>query len=136
MLTRSAVFAALTVLTVAGCVVNETQTRPVAVRNSELTHGNVQMNLRLGETTQADVLDIFGPPNVATVDGSGREVWSWQKHATVTQSSSAKDYFTVVLFGGSRSASGFEQTQRTMTLIVKFDAHKVVADFSSRSSEF
>ncbi len=94
------------------------------------------MNLRVGETTQADVLDIFGPPNIATIDGSQREVWSWQKNATVTQSASARDYFTIVLLGGSRSASGFEQTQRTLTLIIKFDEHKVVSEFSSRSSEF
>jgi hypothetical protein len=136
MLTRSAVFAAVAVLTVTGCVVNQTQTKPVTIRNSDLTHGNVQMNLRVGETTQADVLDIFGPPNVATIDGSQREVWSWQKNATVTQSASARDYFTIVLLGGSRSASGFEQTQRTLTLIIKFDEHKVVSEFSSRSSEF
>ena len=135
MLTRSALLGVLVVLAVTGCVASQ-PSQPVTIRNSDLTHGNVQMNLRLGETTQADVLDIFGAPNIATIDSSGREVWSWQKSATVTQSSTTRDYFTVVLFGGSRNASGFEQTQRTMTLIVKFDEHKVVAEFSSRSSEF
>jgi hypothetical protein len=60
MFIRSAVSAVLAALILTGCVVNQTQTKPVTVRNSDLTHGNVQMNLRIGETTQADVLDIFG----------------------------------------------------------------------------
>jgi hypothetical protein len=33
-------------------------------------------------------------------------------------------------------AAGFEQTQRTMTLIIKFNEKKIVSDFRSRSSEF
>jgi hypothetical protein len=41
-----------------------------------------------------------------------------------------------LLGGQSRQASGLEQTQRTMTLIIKFDDKKTVSDFRSRSSEF
>jgi outer membrane protein assembly factor BamE (lipoprotein component of BamABCDE complex) len=109
---------------------------PEPARNSDLTHGNVQLNLKVGETTQTQVLEAFGAPNITSLDGSNREVWTYQRHATVAQSSSSSDYWTIVLFGGSTRASGFEQTQRTMTLIVKFDANKVVSDFRSRASEF
>ncbi len=113
-----------------------TQTKPVTTRNSELTQGNVQLNLKVGETTQAQVLEVFGPPNIATIDGAGQEVWSYQRHATVAQSSASSNFWTIILAGGSNQAAGFEQTQRTMTLIIKFDARKVVSDFRSRSSEF
>jgi outer membrane protein assembly factor BamE (lipoprotein component of BamABCDE complex) len=105
-------------------------------KNSDLTHGNVQLNLHVGETTQTQVLEAFGAPNITSIDGSNQEVWTYQRQATVAQSSSVSNYWTIVLAGGSAKASGFEQTQRTMTLIIKFGPDKVVTDFRSRSSEF
>jgi len=110
--------------------------QPVTTRNSELTQGNVQMNLRVGETTKADVLETFGAPNVTTRDGSGKEVWSYQRQARVAQSSSQSGYWTILLGGGSSDSSGFESSSRMMTLIIKFDANDVVADFNSRTSNF
>ena len=118
-----------------GCIQNP-PTPPRTGKNSELTHGNVQLNLHVGETTQTQVLEAFGAPNITSIDGSSQEVWTYQRQATVAESSSVRNYWTIVLAGGSSQASGFEQTQRTMTLIIKFDANKVVADFRSRSSEF
>jgi outer membrane protein assembly factor BamE (lipoprotein component of BamABCDE complex) len=118
-----------------GCVQNPPMPqRPD--KNSDLTHGNVQLNLHVGETTQTQVLEAFGAPNITSMDGSSQEVWTYQRQATVAESSSVNNYWTIILTGGSARASGFEQTQRTMTLIIKFDANKVVSDFRSRSSEF
>ena len=111
-------------------------TKPVTTRNSELTHGNVQLNLKVGETTQTEVLETFGAPNITSIDGSGQEVWTYQRHATVVQSTSSSNYWTIILVGGSNEAAGFEKTQRTMTLIIKFGSNKVVSDFRSRYSEF
>jgi outer membrane protein assembly factor BamE (lipoprotein component of BamABCDE complex) len=126
--------AVLSCVFISGCAT--TQTQPVTTRNSELTHGNVQLNVKKGETTQTQVLEVFGAPNITSIDSSGQEVWTYQRHASVAQSSSSGNYWTVVLAGGTTSAAGFEQTQRTMTLIIKFDEQKVVSDFRSRSSEF
>lgn len=116
-----------------GCA---TTTGPVDTRNSSLTHGNVQMNIRVGETTQAEILDVFGAPNITTIDGSGQEVWTYQRSATASQSSANDNYWTVLLLGGSRHASGFSSTSRMITLIIKFNDQKIVSDFSSRSSSF
>ena len=117
--------------------------KPVTTRNSELTHGNVQMNLKVGETTQAQVLDVFGAPNITTIDGSGQEIWTYQRAATVEQSASSRGFWTILLTGEaaatagqSQETSGFEQTQRMMTLIIRFSDQRVVTDFRSRASEF
>lgn len=118
------------------CALGCAKPQPVTTRNSELTHGNVQMNLKVGETTQTEVLEVFGAPNITSIDGSGREVWTYQRHATVSQSSSRGGYWTIVLAGGGGTASGSETTSRTMTLIIKFDESKVVSDFNSRTSNF
>lgn len=110
--------------------------QPVDVRNSALTQGNVQLNLKSGVTTKNQVLEVFGAPNITTRDGNGREVWSYQRHATVSQSSSSEGFWTILLAGGGKSASGFSQTMRTMTLIIKFDSSDIVTDFRSRTSDF
>lgn len=116
-----------------GCA---TAPAPVDQRNSALTSGNVSMNLVVGQTTQAQVLEVFGAPNIVTMDGERNTVWSYQRHATVTQASGGSNYWTVVLLGGGQYAEGFQETQRTITLIIKFDKNNVVSDFHSRTSDF
>ena len=113
-----------------------TVSRPVTERNSALTHGNVQMNVEIGRTTQTQILEAFGAPNITTIDAEGQEVWTYQRHATVAQSQSGSNYWTVFLAGGSQSAAGFEQSTRTITLILKFDENNIVSDFRSRASNF
>jgi outer membrane protein assembly factor BamE (lipoprotein component of BamABCDE complex) len=119
--------------TLVGCM---SPPRPLSQRNSQLTQGNVQMNLKVGETTKAQVLEHFGSPNITTRDGTGREVWSYQRTAQVAQSSSQSGYWTIVFAGQSSNASGFESSSRMMTLIIKFDSNDIVADFKSRTSDF
>ncbi len=129
LLVSAAVAAALS-----ACATSPSQ--PVSARNDALTHGNVQMNVEIGRTTQADVLEVFGAPNVTTIDSSGQEVWSYQRAATVAQSSSNDNYWTILLAGSGSESSGFEQSSRMTTLIVKFDDQDIVSNFRSRSSNF
>jgi len=100
------------------------------------THGNVQLTLKKGVTDQSDVLNTFGPPNIATIDASGNEVWTYQKNATVAKATENNVYGTIIILGGSHSTSGFEQSSRTMTLIIKFDKSRKVIDFKSMSTSF
>ena len=109
----------------------DTQSAP-----SGLTHGNVQLNLHKGQTSQNEVLEAFGPPNIMTYDSSGHEVWTYQRHATISKSKVSGSYGTVILLGGSSQTTGFEQSSRTMTLIIKFDEEKRVSDFRSMTTTF
>ena len=120
-------------LALPGCV---PPPQPLTERNSALTQGNIQLNLVIGQTTKAQVLETFGAPNITTRDGSGREVWTYQRAAQVSQSSSRTGYWTVILGGQSSEASGFESGSRMITLIIKFDSGDVVTDFRSRTSDF
>lgn len=125
-------FIAISIL-LGGCV---SPPKPLTDRNSQLTQGNVQMNLVVGKTTKADVLENFGSPNITTRDGAGREVWSYQRAAQISQSSSQSGYWTILLAGQSTTASGFESSSRMLTLIIKFDSNDIVTDFRSRTSNF
>ena len=113
-----------------------TSTTPLTDKNSQLTQGNVQMNLVVGETSKAQVLENFGSPNVTTRDGSGKEVWSYQRAAQVSQSSSKEGYWSIIIAGQSSSAAGMESSSKMITLIIKFDANDIVYDFKSRESIF
>ncbi|MCF7791792.1 MAG: hypothetical protein K9L78_04655 [Victivallales bacterium] len=105
-------------------------------KNSPFTQGNVQLTLKKNKTTQAEVLDKFGPPNVMTIDSDGNEVWTYQKNAMVTHSKKSGFYGSVILAGGESGAAGFEQTVRSMTLIIKFNEEKKVVGFKSMSTSF
>ena len=121
------------VMTLGACV---TPPEPVTKRNSQLTQGNVQMNLIVGQTTKADVLETFGAPNITTRDGAEREVWTYQRAAQISQSSSQSGYWTIILAGQNSRSSGFESSSSMITLIIKFDQNDVVTDFRSRTSKF
>ena len=121
------------ILLLTGCV---TAPEPLTKKNSELTQGMVQMNLEVGKTTKAEVVETFGAPNITTRDGDGNEVWTYQRQALVNQSSSNSGFIFVIIAGKSSSASGFESSSRMMTLIIKFDNKDIVVDFKSRESNF
>ncbi len=116
-----------------GCV---TAPEPLTKKNSELTQGMVQMNLEVGKTTKSDVIETFGAPNITTRDSSGNEVWTYQRQAQVSQSSSSSGFIFVIIAGKSAEASGFETSSKMMTLIIKFDGNDIVTDFKSRESNF
>jgi hypothetical protein len=113
-----------------------------------LTHGMVQMTLRVGSTTQSEVLETFGGPNVTTIDGDGREVWVYDRFATVNASKDSGFSIGMLVgagggnvgggaglgFGSSKSKSS--TSTRSMMLIIKFGPDKRVVDFKSRSSSF
>ncbi len=115
---------------------------------NSLTHGMVQMTLKVGQTSQAEILESFGGPNITTIDSTGQEMWVYDRHATVSYDKQSG--FSIGLgvggggggvgaggglgFGSKKSKSS--TSTRAMTLIIKFDANKIVSDFKSRSSSF
>ena len=113
-----------------------------------LTHGMAQMTLRVGQTTQLEVIDAFGAPNITTLDAQGQEVWVYDRHASVTASKDSSFSIGMLIgavggavagggglgFGSSKSKSS--ESSRSMTLVIKFGANKVVSDFKSRTSSF
>lgn len=113
-----------------------------------LTHGMVQMTLRVGETRQGQILETFGAPNITSIDATGQEMWVYDRHATVSSDSSSGFSIGMLVGAGGGSVGGgaglgfgkkkskASQSSRTMTLIIKFNDAKIVSDFRSRSSSF
>ena len=112
-----------------------------------LTVGTVQREIRK-QMSGGEVIEVLGSPNVVSTDEAGREVWVYDKFATdVVASSSGWSIFGAGAGVGSggggggglgaSGASGARSTsQRTLTVVIKFDDQKRVRDFAYHSSRF
>jgi len=97
--------------------------------------GTVQKEIRKGMDAAA-VLEALGSPNQVSTDAQGREVWVYDKVATESLQSSSFGFIFAILAGGGRAANASSKTQRTLTIIIKFDENNLVRDFSYHSSKY
>ncbi len=101
-------------------------------KGDRLTVGTVQKEIKVGMSS-ADVVQVLGAPNLVSTDEQRREVWVYDKMATeivYSDSNAGLKFFTSGNSGASAS------TQRTLTVIIKFDEEKKVRDFAYHSSSF
>jgi len=102
-----------------------------AHQGDKITVGTVQREIRLGMTS-AKVAEALGSPNIVTTDEQRREVWVYDKIATDVSTSGG--YWTLLLLG--QQAGAASKSQRTLTIIIKFDEEKKVRDFAYHTSRF
>ncbi len=122
-----------------------------STQEREMTVGIVQKEIRKG-MSQADVAAALGSPNIVTSDGDGKETWIYDKIAT--EASYSTDSGGVSGFGGaggvtgstlilgilgggySKEAGARSTTQKTLTVIIKFNQEHKVDSFAYHSSKF
>lgn len=122
------------VILLAGCSA-QSHMADVNQDGNKLTVGTVQKEIRVG-MSGADVAAALGSPNIVTTDDARREVWVYDKMST-TSAYSRSDVGVGVLVLGFGSSTGAQSTsQRTLTVIIKFDEAKKVRDFAYHSSSF
>ena len=112
-----------------------------------LTVGVVQKDIYIGMPSSAVIASI-GSPNVVTTNEDRNEVWVYDKLATdVVHSESSGSVFGIIFgpigsaggsaIGTARQSSGATSTsQRTLTIVIRFDADHRVNDFAYHSSRF
>ncbi len=112
-----------------------------------MTLGAVQRDIRVG-MSGAEVAETLGSPNIVSTDENGREVWIYDKFATdVVASESGWSVLGIGAGAGSGAAGGGgiggsgrsgarSSSQRTLTVIIKFDEKRQVRDFAYHSSQF
>ena len=102
--------------------------------------------------SQGSVAEALGSPNIVTKDDAGDETWVYDKIATEASYSNDRGAASgavgaggpagsVLILGGllgsyERSAGASASTQRTLTVVIKFDKQQKVKDFSYHSSKF
>lgn len=126
-------------LTMAACTPASQHANDVAAAGAaqdKLTVGSVQREIREGQSG-ADVAAALGAPNIVTSDSEGGETWVYDRIATTNAySTSQAGINALFLAGASASAGASTTTQRTLTVIIRFDRSKRVSSFSYRSSSF
>jgi len=100
-----------------------------------ITVGTVQREIRKG-MSGAEVAEALGSPNIVSTDEMNREVWVYDKIATDRVVSQDTGGLSLILFGYGKSAGSASTSQRTLTIIIKFDEQKKVRDFAYHSSRF
>ena len=89
-------------------------------------------------------LIVLGSPNIVTTDDLRQETWIYDKISSDVTYSQSSGSVAGLIFGGSGGGAGVGSTsagstsssQRTLTVIIKFDANNEVRDFSYHTSRF
>jgi hypothetical protein len=122
-----------------------------STKEREMTLGIVQKEISTG-MSQASVAEALGSPNIVTRDDDGMETWIYDKIATEASYSQSKGDVqgavgaggaagrTLILggvggsYGGGSGASS--STQKTLTVVIKFNKNSQVSAFSYHMSKF
>ena len=106
-----------------------------SAEDRSLTAGEVQRNIRIG-MSGAEVVEALGSPNIVTTDENRLESWVYDRMATERAYSTNEGGLFLIL-GAFNSSSGASRTsQRTMTVVIKFDQDGKVRDYAYHSSRF
>jgi outer membrane protein assembly factor BamE (lipoprotein component of BamABCDE complex) len=137
MQSRYHVLAALCIAICAGgCTTAATQPgQPGSAAERQMTLGVVQKEIRAG-LTQDEVVAALGSPNIVTRDAQGRETWIYDKIASEASYSTKGAYGTVLLVGASTASGVSSQSERTLTVTIKYGPDQRVDTFSYHSSRF
>ncbi|MCP4394722.1 MAG: hypothetical protein GY804_10725 [Alphaproteobacteria bacterium] len=115
----------------------------ISSNDDKISVGTVQRKISKG-MSGADVIAALGSPNIVSTDEKGREVWVYDKISTEHVRSESGLSLGLGAFGGtvggltggSGSAGASSSSQKTLTIIVKFDNDNKVRDFAYHSSRF
>lgn len=140
MVYRITVISLLLIITASyGCMsAAEHQSSLPSTQAEEMTVGVVQKEIRVG-MSGADVAQALGSPNIVTKDSAGNETWIYDKIASeVSYSKDAGGTGLIInLFGGyNREAGAVSTTQKTLTVVIKYDDKGLVESFSYHASKF
>lgn len=132
-------FAAAAILIISlapGCrTVQDNQRDLSSTRERELTAGIVKKEIRKG-MSGAQVAELLGSPNITTLDENSRETWVYDKIATEASYSESQSGMFLILGGFSNNSGAASTTQRTLTVVIKFNAESKVESFTYHQSKF
>ena len=145
------------VILFSGCASQSSLERPVdgndVQKGVDISYGAIKKNLKIGISTQADVIKKFGSPNNMTYQGKSHgELWIYDRiqteSMTQTEAVSAGVAFGGIAgtgggaigasIGGSsnRSAIRSSSSVRMLTVILEFEESGTLIDISARQGGY
>jgi len=98
-----------------------------------LSIAKVQKEIKIGMSS-ADVVLVLGSPNMVTTDDKRRESWVYDKVSTEGMASTSSG--TRFLWLPADNKAAVSRTQKTLTIVIKFDEKGMVRDFAYNTSKF
>jgi outer membrane protein assembly factor BamE (lipoprotein component of BamABCDE complex) len=141
---RKYLFLALLPWLLGGCMTAPEHRAAVEGDAERITVGKVQREIRVG-MSGAEVVKVLGTPNIVSTDEERREVWVYDRVSTTTAYSESRAGVLALILageaggalGGAGGSAGARSTsQRTLTVIIKFDKEARVRDFAYHASQF
>ncbi|MBN2272477.1 MAG: hypothetical protein JXN61_17830 [Sedimentisphaerales bacterium] len=111
-----------------GCARSNTAPLPT---ESNLTAGMAKKTIVKGSTTQAEVMEIFGPPDLLT-HKDDMQIWTYDKIRYDIESSG--NYFNVLIYG--RNSDRARSSSTSTMLIIYFDDNDIVQDYRMNVTRF
>lgn len=134
-----------------GCLGVTDRPQPTQQRADGITYGMVKRQIQRGETTQAEVLRLFGSPNNLTKEDDS-ELWIYDVTSTEAYTVGSHERVGGAIGGGGvvgaggiggfatgstgTSVTSYSTSTRTLTVIIEFDPKGVVKDYSARSARY
>ncbi len=118
------------------------------VERRTISYAMVKRDLRIGTSTQAEVIRLLGSPNNMVYHGRGGELWIYDRLRTETsmQTQSSSSGLGVGVGGGgvvvgagagSSGSSGSTSTSvRNLTIILEFDSKGVLTELTAREGSY
>lgn len=138
-------------LILTGCMSAGEHREAVSTGPSTFSLGKVQTSVKKG-MGQDQVVSSLGSPNIVTTDEHGHEIWVYDKISTEGAYSASSGGGGIGAIGGgligsallggiggvdgNRRAGAYENTQKTLTVTIKFDRQKHVQDMNYHQSKF
>lgn len=106
-------------------------------------YGSTEQNFTLGMVqreicpgmSQEDVAAAIGSPNIVTKDQGNKETWIYDKIATEVRRSESSG-LCLFFRRGCDNVARLDKTQKTLTIVIKFNENKCVEDIDYHASKF
>lgn len=121
---RNALIGVIASIVLAGCASQQVDRSPT---ESNLTAGMAKATIKKGQTTQADVIEVFGPPDLVT-HRDNLQIWTYDKVRYDVRS----DGGTLIFY----SASSLKSSSTSTMLIIYFDEQDIVQDYRMNVTRF
>jgi len=130
-----------------GCTSAQHQQKLHSAKERGFTVGLVQKEIIVG-MSQTEVAEALGSPNIVTRDKDGKESWIYDKIASEASYSKSSvggaggaggvtgNALILGIITGGYEPGASSTTQKTLTVVIKFNDEKLVESFSYHSSKF
>jgi outer membrane protein assembly factor BamE (lipoprotein component of BamABCDE complex) len=103
-----------------------------APQKSNLSFGTIKSSIVKGKTSQSEVVQLLGSPNIVTKNKDNEEVWTYSRQSTDSEEGGFGG--GLLVFGGNKAFSS--QSSNSFDLIITFNSKDIVRDYSVVQAQF